>query len=94
LTTIAGLTPILLEKSFQAQVLIPMANSLCFGLALATVLVLVLVPAFFWLYGRLALGFPASVDDPEALAITEPVVANEQFVNQAESELDSEVAVR
>jgi hypothetical protein len=55
LTTVAGLTPILLETSFQAQVLIPMAASLCFGLVLATVLVLFLVPVLFSIYGRLIL---------------------------------------
>lgn len=53
LTTIAGLLPILMEKSFQAQLLIPMATSLCFGLLFATVLVLVLVPTFYSVYGRL-----------------------------------------
>ena len=52
ITTIAGLTPMLLERSFQAQVLIPMAASLCFGLMTATVLVLVLVPTLFQTYGR------------------------------------------
>jgi len=52
ITTIAGLFPILLEKSFQAQILIPMAASLCFGLTLATVLVLILVPVFYYLYAR------------------------------------------
>jgi multidrug efflux pump subunit AcrB len=45
LTTIAGLTPLLFEDSLQAQFLIPMAVSITFGLAFATVLVLVLVPA-------------------------------------------------
>jgi len=52
-TTIAGLLPILTETSFQAQVLIPMATSLCFGLAFTTILVLVLVPTFYLVYGRL-----------------------------------------
>lgn len=52
LTTIAGLMPILLETSLQAQVLIPMAVSMCFGLAFATILVLVLVPTFYSLYYR------------------------------------------
>ena len=56
LTTVAGLLPILTETSFQAQLLIPMANSLCFGLLLATVLVLFLVPTFYSIYGRLILG--------------------------------------
>ncbi|MEZ6059273.1 MAG: efflux RND transporter permease subunit [Planctomycetaceae bacterium] len=52
LTTIAGLLPILTEKSFQAQLVIPMATSLCFGLMLATVLVLVLVPTLYQIYGH------------------------------------------
>ena len=49
-TTIAGLIPILLETSFQAQILIPMATSLSFGLLLATMLVLILVPTFYRIY--------------------------------------------
>lgn len=54
MTTIAGLLPILTETSFQAQVVIPMAVSLCFGLSLATLLVLVLVPTFYSIYGSIA----------------------------------------
>lgn len=61
-TTIAGLTPILLEKSFQAQVLIPMAASLSFGLAVATAMVLVLVPTLYSIYARFAAMFVE--DDP------------------------------
>ena len=45
LTTIGGLLPLLFEKSLQAQFLIPMAVSISFGLALATLLVLVVIPA-------------------------------------------------
>jgi len=45
LTTIGGLTPLLFETSRQAQFLLPMAISLVFGLAAATALVLILVPA-------------------------------------------------
>ena len=44
LTTIGGLLPLLFEESRQAQFLIPMAVTLVFGLLVATVLVLVLVP--------------------------------------------------
>jgi len=44
-TTIAGLVPLLFEKSLQAQFLIPMAVSLAFGIGFATVLVLVFTPA-------------------------------------------------
>ena len=46
LTTIGGLTPLLFEKSLQAQFLIPMGVTIIFGLGLATLLVLFLVPAF------------------------------------------------
>ncbi len=44
LTTFAGLSPILLEKSLQAQFLIPMAVSLGFGILFATFITLMLVP--------------------------------------------------
>ena len=46
-TTIAGLTPLLLEKSLQAQILIPLAASLAFGLMSATLIALFLVPAIY-----------------------------------------------
>jgi multidrug efflux pump subunit AcrB len=45
LTTIGGLTPLLFERSLQAQFLIPMATSIAFGLAFSAVLVLFFVPA-------------------------------------------------
>ena len=45
LTTIGGLVPLMFEKSLQAQFLLPMAITIVFGLALATLLVLFLVPA-------------------------------------------------
>lgn len=53
LTTVAGLLPILLETSFQAQLVIPMATSLCFGLMFSTFFVLLLVPTFYTVYGNL-----------------------------------------
>jgi len=46
-TTVAGLFPLLLETSFQAQFLIPMAVSISFGLIAATVLTLIFVPALY-----------------------------------------------
>ncbi|MCG8428926.1 MAG: efflux RND transporter permease subunit, partial [Chromatiales bacterium] len=46
-TTIAGLTPLLLETSLQAQILIPLATSIIFGLLTTTLLVLLLIPALF-----------------------------------------------
>jgi len=47
LTTFAGLTPILLEKSTQAQFLQPMAISLGFGILFATLFTLIIVPVMY-----------------------------------------------
>ncbi len=46
-TTFLGLTPIMLERSLQAQFLIPMAISLAFGVAFATLITLFLVPSLY-----------------------------------------------
>ena len=50
LTTIAGLTPLLFETSRQAQFLIPMVTSIAFGLAFATLLILLVVPSLLSIY--------------------------------------------
>ena len=47
ITTIAGLAPLLLEQSLQAQILIPLATSLAFGLSATTLIALFLVPAIY-----------------------------------------------
>ena len=47
LTTFAGLSPLLLEKSLQAQILIPMAVSLAFGVVFATAITLLLIPCLY-----------------------------------------------
>jgi multidrug efflux pump subunit AcrB len=55
LTTIAGLLPLLSEKSFQAQILIPLAASIVFGLMASTVLVLIIVPSLYAILGDFGL---------------------------------------
>jgi len=67
MTTIAGLFPMLLETSMQAQVLIPMAVSLIFGLLFGTLLILILVPVFYSLYGSVLnrMGIPLVFDHAE-----------------------------
>ncbi len=45
LTTVGGMAPLLFEKSLQAQFLIPIAITLSWGLAFATILLLFLLPA-------------------------------------------------
>ncbi len=51
LTTIAGLLPLLAEQSLQAQVLIPLATSIVFGLLASTILVLLVVPCLYAILG-------------------------------------------
>jgi multidrug efflux pump subunit AcrB len=53
-TTFAGLTPLMLEGSLQAQILIPMAISLAFGVLFATVITLVVVPCGYLILEDLA----------------------------------------
>ncbi|GJM10884.1 MAG: acriflavin resistance protein [Lysobacteraceae bacterium] len=47
LTTFFGLLPMLLEKSLQAQIMIPMAVSLAFGILFATVITLFFIPSLY-----------------------------------------------
>lgn len=47
ITTFLGLLPMLLEKSLQAQFLIPMAVSLAFGILFATFVTLFLIPTLY-----------------------------------------------
>jgi len=63
MTTIAGLSPMLWEISLQAQVLIPMAASLIFGLMTGTLLILYLVPIFYDWYGTTLQWFEISIDE-------------------------------
>ena len=46
ISTIAGLTPLIIETDLMAQLVIPMAVSLAGGVACGTMLTLVLIPAF------------------------------------------------
>lgn len=47
LTTFAGLSPLIFERSAQAQFLIPMAVSLAYGILFATAITLVLLPSLY-----------------------------------------------
>ena len=49
ITTTVGLFPIILEKSVQAQFLIPMAISLAYGVAIGTVFILIFFPILIML---------------------------------------------
>ena len=47
ITTIVGMTPLLFETSSQAQILIPLAASIVFGIATSTLLVLFVIPCLY-----------------------------------------------
>lgn len=50
LTTFCGLMPMLLEKSLQAKMLIPMTISLSFGIVFSTIITLILIPCVLVLH--------------------------------------------
>ena len=50
LTTIMGLLPLMAERSMQAQILIPLACSIVFGLLMTTILVLLVIPALYAIF--------------------------------------------
>lgn len=54
ITTIAGLAPLIFETSRQAKFLIPMAISISYGIAIATVLTLVMLPLMLDTFNDLA----------------------------------------
>ncbi len=74
LTTVAGLMPLLTETSLQAQVLVPLVAALAFGLFSATVLVLVMVPAFYTILDDFGLtaATPAKPESGAPAAAGEP----------------------
>ncbi len=55
LTTSFGLYPLILEKSFQAQFLIPMAISLVYGVAFGTLFILLFFPALIMILNDIRL---------------------------------------
>lgn len=76
-TTAVGLMPILLERSVQAQYVIPTAISMCFGILFATVITLFLIPCLYVLQQD---GFARSrriwnwvLDRPNAADATETI---------------------
>ncbi|NQU58601.1 MAG: efflux RND transporter permease subunit [Rhodospirillales bacterium] len=70
LTTIAGLLPLMLEQSLQAQVLIPLVTSLSFGLLASTVLVLVVVPVLYAIFDDF--GWTVTINEETREAAVEP----------------------
>ncbi|MFW6330810.1 MAG: efflux RND transporter permease subunit [Gemmatimonadota bacterium] len=65
ITTFLGVAPLVLEDSFQAQFLIPMAASLGFGILFATAILMLLVPALAWLEYEVTMWFQTRVLDKD-----------------------------
>ncbi len=55
-TTVLGLLPLILERSFQAKFMIPMAISIAFGLLATTVLILLALPCLMLIFDDAARG--------------------------------------
>ncbi|MGF1579873.1 MAG: efflux RND transporter permease subunit [Gemmataceae bacterium] len=93
-TTVAGLLPLMLEKSFQAQLLIPMAVSLCFGLMMTTILVLFLIPTFYMICASVGIRPPQKhhEDEDEAKAFSDDEVSLDHSGNGSLDETKKDVA--
>ncbi|MEM1411313.1 MAG: efflux RND transporter permease subunit [Pseudomonadota bacterium] len=64
LTTFLGLAPItFFESSGQAQLVVPMATSLAFGIVFATVITLILIPALYLILDDFAAWWRAALDE-------------------------------
>jgi multidrug efflux pump subunit AcrB len=62
ITTVGGLLPLLFDRSFQAQFLIPMAAAMTFGEMVTTVLILIMIPVAYSFIGGSA---PEEHDEDE-----------------------------
>jgi HAE1 family hydrophobic/amphiphilic exporter-1 len=89
-TTIGGLLFLMFETSRQAQMLVPMATSIVFGLVTSTLLVLFLVPVFYSLYvsshelvfgkGTLAGDWQEEIIEEETVEVPAPEMAEGSYV--------------
>jgi len=81
ITTIAGLAPLIFESSFQAQFLSPMAISLAYGLAFATALTLLMVPALLMTINKIKIaGYLLVFRKKIAAAEVEPAIREDRFI--------------
>lgn len=64
-TTIAGMAPLLLETSLQAQILVPLVTSIVFGMLTSTLLVLLVLPAAYGIMEDI--GFIELVDEDNVI---------------------------
>jgi multidrug efflux pump subunit AcrB len=86
LTTVAGLLPIIMETSMQAQFLIPVAVSIAFGVLFGTMFILIFYPSaiIFWNRSRIFWRFAIHGERNLEPSSVEPILKLEQ--NQHEFE--------
>ena len=63
ITTFVGLFPLLIEKSVQAQFLVPMAISLAYGVLFATLITLILVPTSYLIIDDIKTFFSGTLNE-------------------------------
>jgi len=78
-TTVLGLTPLMLEQSFQAKFLIPMAIAIAFGLMSSTVLILLVLPSIIIIIDDLKAAGYFLWHGEARPAILRPIEENGQF---------------
>ena len=86
LTTFAGLTPIMLEQSVHAQIVLPMAISLAFGVAIATFFTLLMIPSIIVIAEDLRSFARVAWHGPPAEQVRQPIV---EFTGQGHGHLRS-----
>lgn len=86
ITTVVGLYPLILEKSFQAQFLVPMAISVAYGVLFGTYFILVFFPVLVLTFNDLKKGIHwiwlGRWKAPEEL---EPVIQHEKYLEEIKS---------
>ena len=85
ITTVAGLYPLILEESFQAQFLIPMAISVAYGVLFGTIILLIYFPPLILYFNdikRTKKWIWEGGKTPPKWSDVEPVLENQRRVNE------------
>ncbi|MFA0963458.1 efflux RND transporter permease subunit [Roseivirga sp. BDSF3-8] len=76
ITTVAGLYPLILEQSFQAQFLIPMAVSVAYGILFGTMFILIFLPVLVLVFNDLRYGLARTFGHKIRRERLEPSIKN------------------
>lgn len=91
LTTIAGLGPLIFEKSHQAQFLSPMAISVAYGLLFGTMLTLLMLPSMLTILNRSRIFiYKKILKKPATTESVEPAIHEEIFAREQSNEVCQE----